>query len=427
MKKFESAVPIASKMSKNSLKKKVISSPQVVDLQNIIVLKAEFGEVYEEVKTEYVSVIEDPHVLHTQDIQVEEVKLQDSKNNQVTQQCSEYHCDSCDDTFATKTALVVHRTEQSIRKTRAALRASKKKSVQKSFNDRFAEQRPKIQDRKIDKPKLILEIKDRTHGKATVESNDDVKEVDGMSLVTDPKKSVKLSVKKAKLMVNGPIQCHVCQKIFKKIKYLNVHLGVHEAPHICHICGARLTSGYYLKMHIRRHNKEFTHFCQICQKGFYLRANLNIHMSVHSELKPCICEICQKPFGNRIYLKNHMKLHDEPSKRKKFKCDLCNFETFYSYCFKEHKWTHTGEGQAACEVCGKIIRKQYMKTHIRIHTGEKPEMCEFCGKAFSARKYLVKHRRTHTGERPYHCKICEKNFTQRGTLTAHLRRHHLSK
>ncbi|XP_076660669.1 uncharacterized protein LOC143364033 [Halictus rubicundus] len=221
----------------------------------------------------------------------------------------------------------------------------------------------------------------------------------------------------------GPIECNVCHKIFKKQKYLNVHKTLHGAPHICHVCGAKLTSEYYLKIHIRRHNKEFTEFCQICNKGFYLKATLRTHMSVHSDDKPCTCEVCHKSFGNRVYLRSHMKIHSQPETRKRYKCEICEFQTFYSYCYKEHLSTHTGESQVACEVCGKLIRRQYMKTHIRIHTGEKPEICEFCGKAFSSRKYLVKHRRTHTGERPYKCKICEKRFTQRGTLSAHLRRH----
>lgn len=221
---------------------------------------------------------------------------------------------------------------------------------------------------------------------------------------------------------SGPIECQICKKLFKKKKYLRVHMTLHGAPHVCDVCGAKLTSEYYLKIHVRRHNKEFTEFCTICNKGFYLKATLKTHMSVHTDDK-CICQVCKKQFGNQVYLKTHMKLHNRPEARKKFTCDICKFETFYSYCHKEHMWTHTGEGQVPCEVCGKLIRRQYMKIHIRIHTGEKPEVCEYCSKAFSSRKYLVKHRRTHTGERPYQCKICDKRFTQRGTLTSHLRRH----
>lgn len=232
------------------------------------------------------------------------------------------------------------------------------------------------------------------------------------------------SQEESKKLLIGPVKCDQCNKVFKKERYLNVHKTLHGANvHICYICGAKMTSDYYLKIHVMRHNKQFTEYCEICNKGFYLKANLRNHMIMHNEEKAYICEICHKSFRSRIYLRTHMKIHNQPETRKKFKCELCSFETFYSYCYKEHMWTHTGESQVACEVCGKLVRRQYMKIHIRMHTGEKPEVCEFCGKAFSARPYLIKHRRTHTGEKPYKCKICEKRFTQRGTLSVHLRRH----
>ncbi|XP_035741824.1 zinc finger protein 239-like isoform X2 [Vespa mandarinia] len=313
-----------------------------------------------------------------------------------------YQCESCNEEFKTEANLLVHRTERSILRTREALRMAEKKYECDNCGEKFVK-------------KLLLIKHRRTHCKDIIERKKQ----------KNREKITKLKSKQRSIAEpsSGPIECNICHKIFKKKKYLNVHKTLHGAPHICHVCGAKLTSEYYLKIHIRRHNKEFTEFCKVCNKGFYLKATLKTHMSVHTDDKPCTCEICHKSFGNRVYLRSHMKIHSQPGTRKKYKCDICGFETFYSYCYKEHLWTHTGESQVACEVCGKLIRRQYMKTHIRIHTGEKPEICEFCGKAFSSRKYLIKHRRTHTGERPYKCKICEKRFTQRGTLSAHLRRH----
>ncbi|XP_008549271.1 gastrula zinc finger protein XlCGF8.2DB [Microplitis demolitor] len=222
---------------------------------------------------------------------------------------------------------------------------------------------------------------------------------------------------------NHQLKCFDCQKTFKKKKYLKVHMALHGSPHVCHICGAKKTSEYDLNIHVRRHNKEFTEFCPVCKKGFYLKANLKNHMSRHTSVKPFECDVCKKPFGNQIYLKSHMRIHSQPDTRKKYTCSICEFETFYSYCFKEHMWTHTGEGQLPCQYCGKLIRRDYMKIHIRIHTGEKPEVCEFCGRTFASRRYLVKHRRIHTGEKPYKCHRCDRAFTQRGTLTSHLRTH----
>lgn len=307
----------------------------------------------------------------------------------------------------TEANLLVHRTERSILRTREALRMANKKYECGNCGEKFVKKLLLIKHRRTMHSKDIIERKKQKNRE----------------------KITKLKSKQRSIAEpsSGPIECNICHKVFKKKKYLNVHKILHGAPHICHVCGAKLTSEYYLRIHIRRHNKDFTEFCKICNKGFYLKAALKTHMSVHTDDKPCTCEICHKSFGNRVYLRNHMKIHSQPGTRKKYKCDICGFETFYSYCYKEHLWTHTGESQVACEVCGKLIRRQYMKIHIRIHTGEKPDICEFCGKAFSSRRYLIKHRRTHTGERPYKCKICEKRFTQRGTLSAHLRRHNGAK
>lgn len=221
----------------------------------------------------------------------------------------------------------------------------------------------------------------------------------------------------------GSLECFYCHKVFKKKKYLKVHMSVHGSPHVCHICGSKKTTIENLNIHIRRHNKDYSEFCKICKKGFYAAANLKNHMSKHTNEKPFECKICKRHFGNSVYLKSHMRIHSHPESRKKFGCAICGFETFYHYCYKQHLWTHTGEGQLPCEHCGKLIRKEYMKIHNRIHTGEKPEICEFCGRTFGSRKYLIKHRRIHTGERPYVCTICHKAFTQRGTLTSHLRIH----
>ncbi|XP_070167458.1 zinc finger protein 30-like isoform X3 [Polyergus mexicanus] len=321
----------------------------------------------------------------------------------LVEEIAAYHCDSCNEDFDTEASLIVHRTEQSILRTREALRQAEKKYECDICGETFSRKLQLIKHRRM-RCKYSLDTQKKQEWKDTITR-------------------IKKNRQESKELLAGPIECDECHKIFKKKRYLNVHKTLHGAPHICHVCGAKLTSEYYLKIHIRRHNKEFTEFCKVCNKGFYLKATLKTHMSVHTDEKPCICEICHKSFGNRVYLRSHMKIHSLPEMRKKYKCEICNFETFYSYCYKEHMWTHTGESQVACEVCGKLIRRQYMKTHIRIHTGEKPEICEFCGKAFSARKYLIKHRRTHTGEKPYKCKICEKRFTQRGTLSAHLRRH----
>ena len=219
------------------------------------------------------------------------------------------------------------------------------------------------------------------------------------------------------------VECDVCHKILKRKKYLRVHMRLHGSPSVCDRCGIIVASEWCLKQHIRRHNFDYAVFCNICKKGFYCKATLKTHMTTHSEEKTFDCDICKRAFANRIYLKSHMRIHDDPKTRKKYKCSICEFETFYSYCLKEHRETHTGEGRIECRICGKFVCRGYLKTHVRTHTGEKPEVCEFCGKGFASRKYLTKHRRIHTSESPYRCDVCSRRFTQRSSLAKHRKLH----
>lgn len=239
--------------------------------------------------------------------------------------------------------------------------------------------------------------------------------------VTGSKKSIGSGEREKKILAS--FECDVCHKIFKKKRYLRVHIRAHSCSRVCEICGALLASEFSLDLHLRRHSGDYSIFCEICKKGFYHEATLKLHMTSHTKEKKIACGICQKAFANRVYLRSHMKTHVDSKNRKKYACNLCKFETFYGSCYKEHRETHTGEGKVSCDVCDKLIRRQYMKTHMKIHRGDKNEICEFCGKAFLSRKYLTKHRRTHTGEKPYICFVCDCHFTQRSSLTKHLKIH----
>lgn len=202
---------------------------------------------------------------------------------------------------------------------------------------------------------------------------------------------------------HNPVECDICEKIFPTKRRLLAHIRKHDDKLICHICGCSKSDVASMRMHVRRHNKDYGVFCEICSKPFYNKSELRNHMfhrhTDKDENRPFICQYCGRTYRSTGYLKLHVKrVHVDADgyKKKKFKCDLCNFETHLLKCLTVHKQTHTGENLIPCEYCDKLINKRYMIIHVRIHTGEKPFNCAICGKNFNSKKNLVRHQgRTH--------------------------------
>lgn len=319
-------------------------------------------------------------------------------------------CGSCDECFPDRSSLLIHQTEKSIERTRAALRRPILKFNCESCKKIFTS-----------KNQLSTHYKD---GCGIIEPKNppSTRKIQSRWRRKQPKKKI------VENLEEGPVTCPRCDKVFKKGKYLKVHLTTaHQEKVECQSCEADFTSVADLKQHMSDAHSDLTEVCEVCSKIFYSRQSLKVHMVAHSrDKKPYfVCHICNKGFRHDVYLRKHIQLmHVELKDRKKYQCEYCDYGTHYKNSFRDHLNKHTGEDQVECDVCGKRMRKNYMKIHVRIHTGEKPEICEYCGKAFSARKYLIKHRVTHTGEKNYQCQVCGKRYTQKTTLTLHFRKHH---
>ncbi|XP_043482655.1 zinc finger protein 652-like isoform X11 [Leptopilina heterotoma] len=194
------------------------------------------------------------------------------------------------------------------------------------------------------------------------------------------------------------VECDYCKKIYKSRRTLIMHIKQHEEKLICHICGATRASVGSMTMHIRRHNKDYNVFCDLCNKGFYHKAELRLHLfHGHTDrlaIRPFICQFCGNSYRSSDYLKIHVNsvhLYANEYKRKRYKCELCNFDTHLLKCLTNHKKMHTGENLIPCKYCDKLINKTYMTIHIRSHTGEKPFTCTICNKSYIAKKNLVRH------------------------------------
>ncbi|GFR85556.1 zinc finger protein 420 [Elysia marginata] len=213
--------------------------------------------------------------------------------------------------------------------------------------------------------------------------------------------------------------------------------------------------------------------CTICPKTFSKQWRMKQHMNFHSGAKPFKCEFCYQTF-HTSKAKGVHKYKKHSGKFQGFICKICGQKCKSGLGREAHYLTHTREElslynivikMAECDVCGKIVRRNYLTNHKLCHSSkdaficevcgkgfsrkanlkkhgivhlkpserpvleprlwkpqpnrEKKYVCTVCGKAFANRIHLVIHNRTHTGEKPHMCDVCGKGF-----ITAQALKHH---
>jgi hypothetical protein len=121
------------------------------------------------------------------------------------------------------------------------------------------------------------------------------------------------------------------------------------------------------------------------------------------------------------------------NKQKITVCTLCltRVEGSHDCCYE--KQAPVGEciqdksvnsGSECCIYCGKSVKTQHMKEHIRKHTKEPKFTCDLCGKGFMKSSLLSAHYLRHSDNKPFVCDRCQKTFFNKASLRQHMLMEH---
>jgi len=162
-------------------------------------------------------------------------------------------------------------------------------------------------------------------------------------------------------------KCQECLKIFKKERYLKMHIKeVHMKAQmsICNLCSKEFKS-FHLKRHIKNVHIKEECSCDECGKVYTNRKHLRDHKKAVHEGLDLLCHLCCKSFTSKSYLSNHIRRFHNAIDEELI-CDYCS-KLFQSQnkLYLHIKAVHTIEN-LPCHDCGKIYKNSYLlRKHIK--------------------------------------------------------------
>lgn len=232
-------------------------------------------------------------------------------------------------------------------------------------------------------------------------------------------------------------KCQFCDKVLATRKTLVNHINcIHNAEqsnkYKCDKCDKSYARKYLyerhcLTIHLPDEKKQFQ--CTECNKRFPTQQILNHHVTrTHVKKYHKFCEICGKLLRNQYVMDRHMAEHSG-APQAKIPCDICGLELSNKYRLNRHKkMIHVEENlkEIVCPFCPKVSHSLNAHQHhvFNVHTTKRIHACHLCDKKFKRPMELKEHISTHTGEFLYTCPHCPKQFRNAANMHKHRKQNH---
>nr|XP_054750988.1 zinc finger protein 420-like [Lytechinus pictus] len=356
-----------------------------------------------------------------------------------------YHCTLCDMKFSQRSTLQFHMDTHSGKKHECSICGYKFTQARSLKRHMYFHTGNKEMKRKL--------------------VNQDLKKV--YVTLEEPEKNMTELCDKNRLFVQM-YECEFCNKHFKRVAELKVHLRVHtnERPYCCKICGKSFKQLCHLNGHQKTHDKSGSFPCLDCGSHFSQLENLQRHQAnkICAEGK-VLCRkrgrprkfvnIEQKHDESKVVVTDETDVADNSSSQQGLEnvqvheyaddmkspedvkfvgsgpfvnreqqcanvCELCGKALGKND--QQHNCTNGNEESVFCDICNKKFRSlNFLNEHLKSHSQHKPYSCENCNKRFKTLRSQQNHagRNCCTGRRPYQCETCGKSFMYSRYLKTH--------
>ncbi|XP_041470536.1 uncharacterized protein LOC121420075 isoform X1 [Lytechinus variegatus] len=151
--------------------------------------------------------------------------------------------------------------------------------------------------------------------------------------------------------------------------------------------------------------------CELCDRAFTAKSSLREHLFLHFG-KPYPCDFCERQFTRKTYLISHMKeVHPEADTSAVEDSVLDGkYEELINKALDRHQ-----------SVDQKKISQPDVITD---SNSNRPYACKVCDKRFQFSYTLKKHMQAHIKLKPLLCDFCERRFVRQSYLDEHIKNQH---